>query len=82
MLSEVRSLLDLTSLQVLGLTGDIIFLFLLLVIGLVIIILIAKVLLFILPAAIIAFVVWLLTASFFWAAIAFLVIALISLVRR
>ena len=41
-------------------------LFLLLIIGIVIIILIAKVLLFILPAGIIALVVWFLTGSLFW----------------
>jgi len=76
------SLLNLISLQVLGLLGDVVFLFLLLIVGLVIIILIAKVFLFVLPAGIIALVVWFLTGSFFWAAIAFLVVALISLVRR
>lgn len=64
-----------------GLSG-ILVLLLLLVIGIVIIILIAKVLLFILPAAIIALVVWFLTASLFWAGVAFLVVAFISLVRR
>jgi hypothetical protein len=60
----------------------ILLLVLLLVIGIVIIILIAKVLLFILPAAIIAFVVWFLTNSLFWAGVAFLVVAFISLIRR
>ena len=71
------------ALQVLGLPlFDIAFLVLLLVIGLVIIVLLAKVLLFVLPAAIIAFVVWFLTGSIFWAGVAFLVVALISLLRR
>ncbi len=69
-------------LQVLGPLYDIAFLVLLLVVGLVIIILLAKVLLFILPAGIIALVVWFLTGSVFWAGIAFLVVALISLARR
>jgi len=55
---------------------------LLLVIGIVIIILIAKVLLFIIPAGIVALVVWFLTGSVFWAGVAFLVVAFISLVRR
>jgi len=76
------SLLNLVSLQVLGLLGDVVFLFLLLIVGLVIIILIAKVFLFVLPAGIIALVVWFLTGSFFWAAIAFLAVAVISLVKR
>ncbi len=52
------------------------------IIGIVIIILIAKVLLFILPAAIIAFIIWFLTGSLFLAGIAFIIIALISLARR
>jgi hypothetical protein len=58
------------------------FLFLLVVVGLVIIVLLAKVLLFILPGAIIAFVVWWLTGSLLWAGIAFLVVSFISILRR
>jgi len=73
------SFMSIVSLQVLGLLGDVVFLFLLLIIGLVIIILVAKFLLFVLPAGIIAFVVWFLTGSIFWAGVAFLVVALISL---
>ena len=73
--------MSIVSLQVLGLLGDVVFLFLLLIIGLVIIILVAKFLLFVLPAGIIAFVVWFLTGSIFWAGIAFLVVALISLLK-
>jgi len=61
---------------------DLALLLLLVVIGIVIIVLIAKILLFILPAAIIAAVVWFLTGSLFWAGIAFLVVAFISLLRR
>jgi hypothetical protein len=61
---------------------ELLFLFLLVVIGLVIIILIAKVLLFILPGAIIALVVWFLTGSLLWAGIAFIVVSIISLARR
>jgi hypothetical protein len=61
---------------------DLLLLVLLLVIGIVIIILIAKILLFVLPAAIIAVVVWFLTGSLFWAGVAFLVVAFISLIRR
>lgn len=57
-------------------------LLLLIIIGIVIIILIVKILLFILPAAIIALVVWLLTGSLFWAGIVFLVIAFLSLLKR
>jgi len=60
----------------------ILLLFLLLLIGIIIIVLIAKVLLFILPAGIIALVVWFLTGSLFWAGIAFLLVAFISLLRR
>ncbi len=63
------------------LTG-ILLLVVLLIIGIVIIILIAKVILFVLPAGIIALVVWFLTGSVFWAGVAFLVVAFISLVRR
>jgi hypothetical protein len=61
---------------------ELLFLFLLVVVGLVIIVLIAKVLLFILPGAIIGFVVWFLTGSLLWAGVAFIVVSLISLVRR
>ncbi len=61
---------------------DLLLLFLLLIIGIAIIIILAKVILFVLPAGIIALVVWFLTGSFFWAGVAFLVVAFISLVRR
>jgi hypothetical protein len=67
---------------VLGPLLDVALLVLLLVVGLVIIILLAKVLWFALPAAIVAFVVWYFTGSVLWAGVAFLVIALISLVKR
>jgi len=62
---------------------EIIILLVLLVIGLIVIVVIAKVLLFFLPAAIIALVVWLLTDfSFFWAGVAFLLVAFISILKR
>jgi len=61
---------------------EVIALLIFLVIGLIIIIVIAKVLLFFLPAAIIAIVVWFLTESWFWAGVAFLIIAFISVTRR
>ncbi len=61
---------------------DLLLLVLLLVIGIVIIVIIAKIFLFILPAGIIAIVVWFLTGSFFWAGVAFLVVAFKSLIRR
>jgi hypothetical protein len=61
---------------------ELLILFLLVVVGLVIIILIAKVLLFILPGAIVALVVWFLTGSLLWAGVAFIVVSFISLVRR
>ncbi|MGB9714636.1 MAG: hypothetical protein ACPLZC_06660 [Candidatus Bathyarchaeales archaeon] len=72
----------LLSLSQLSSTIDLVLLFLLLVIGIIIIIVIVKILLFILPAAIIAIVVWLLTGSFFWAGVAFVVVALISLLKH
>jgi hypothetical protein len=46
------------------------------------IVVIVKVLLFVLPGAIIALVTWLLTGSLFWAGVAFLIVAFISVVRR
>lgn len=76
------SSLSFVALVVLGPLIDVAFLLLLLVIGLIIIILLAKVFLFILPAGIIALVVWFLTGSVFWAGVAFLVVALISLLKR
>jgi len=55
----------------------------LLIIGIIIIVVIAKVLLFFLPAAIIAVVVWFLTGyDLFWAGVAFLVVAFLSIFRR
>ncbi len=56
-------------------------LLILLIIGIIIIITIAKVLLFFLPAAIIAIIVWFLTESWFLAGVAFLIIALISIAK-
>lgn len=70
------------TLFVLGPLLDIVLLLLFLAIGLAIILLLAKVLLFALPAAIIALVVWFLTGNLLWAGVAFLVVALISLLRR
>lgn len=81
-LNNDGALSNMVSLQVFGPLLDFVFLILLVVIGLVIIILLVKVLLFVLPAAIIAFVVWFLTGSIFWAGIAFLIIAVLSLFRR
>ncbi len=57
-------------------------LLMLLVLGILIIILVVKILLFILPAAIIAVVVWFLTGSLFWAGVAFLIVAFVSLLKR
>jgi hypothetical protein len=61
---------------------DLLLLILLVVVGIAIIVILAKVLLFILPGAIVAVVVWFLTGSLFWAGVSFLVVAFISLVRR
>jgi len=67
----------------LGFLFEIILLLVLLAIGLIVIIVIAKVLLFFLPAAIIAVVVWFLTGyDFFWAGVAFLVVAFLSILKR
>ena len=58
-------------------------LFLLVIIGIVIIVVVAKIILFVLPAGIVALVVWFLTnGSLLWAGVAFLVVAFISLLRR
>ncbi len=80
-MSHTAGPLPLPSLGI-GLAFELILLLILLIIGIVIIIIIAKVLLFFLPAAIIALVVWLLSGSLFWAGVAFLVISFISVVRR
>lgn len=69
-LSQIPSIIDLA------------LLLLLLVIGIIIIIVVVKILLFILPAAIIAILVWFLTSSLFWAGVAFIVVALISLLKH
>lgn len=67
----------------LGLIFDVIALLVLLVVGIIIIIVVAKALLFFLPAAIIAAVVWFLTGySLFWAGVAFLVVAFLSVLKR
>jgi len=65
-----------------GFLFEVIALIILLVIGIVIIVVVVKALLFFLPAAVIALVVWLLTESWFWAGIAFLIIAFISVTKR
>lgn len=54
----------------------------LVIIGILIIVLLVGLAIIVLPAIIIAIVVWFLTGSFFYAGIAFLIVALISLVRR
>jgi len=61
---------------------EVIVLLVLLLIGIIIIVVIVKVILFFLPAALIALVVWLLSGSLFWAGIAFLIVAFISLAKR
>ena len=60
--------------DILGLIG-------LIIIGLVIIFLI-RLLFILIPAAIIAIVVWLLTGNLWWAGIAFLVIAALSILKK
>ncbi|MEM3752566.1 MAG: hypothetical protein QXM65_06410 [Candidatus Bathyarchaeia archaeon] len=61
---------------------ELVLLLFLLIIGIAIIMLIVKILLFILPAAIIAAVVWFLTGSLFLAGVAFLAVAFISLLKH
>jgi hypothetical protein len=56
-------------------------LFVLVIIGVVIIMIMGALILFI-PAAVIAFVVWWLTGSEFWAAVAFLIVSVFSLLKR
>lgn len=52
----------------------------LLIVGILIIVLLVAAAIFLLPAILVAVLVWFLTGSFFYAGIAFLVVALISLV--
>ncbi|MCK5628153.1 hypothetical protein KAI12_01685 [Candidatus Bathyarchaeota archaeon] len=54
----------------------------LLIVGIIIIVFIAKILFFFLPAAIGAILVWVLTSNLEWAGIAFVAIAAFSLLRR
>ncbi len=60
---------------------DVLLLFLALVIGLYIFIFIVKVIMFVLPAALVALIVWFFTASMFLAGVAFLFIALLIVLR-
>ncbi len=61
---------------------EVLILLALLIIGILIIVVIVKVFLFILPGAIVALVVWFLTGSLFWAGVAFLIVAFLSILRR
>jgi hypothetical protein len=66
----------------LGLGGvDWVFLLVLVVIGLVVILLI-KLFLVLIPAILVALLVWFLTGDLFWAGVAFLVVALLSLIAK
>ncbi len=66
----------------LGITGaDVIFLIILVIIGLVIILLV-KLFLVLIPAIIVALIVYFLTYDLFWTGIAFLVVALLSLLAK
>jgi len=84
MIFEVLSLFlisnNMTDLGILTGLADILGSVVLLVIGILLIVLVVGVLLVLLPAIIVAIVVWFLTGSFFYAGIAFLVVAIISLV--
>jgi len=75
-------LLQQSYLQIVGGIIAIIGAFILVVIGILIIVLIVGAAIFLLPAIIVGIIIWFLTGSFFYAGIAFLIIALISLVRR
>jgi hypothetical protein len=61
---------------------DIIALIILIGIGLVILIFVVKLVLMFIPAAIVAFIVWFFTDNLWWAGIAFLVIAVLSIARK
>jgi len=61
---------------------DIIALIILIGIGLLILIFVVKLVLMFIPAAIVAFVVWFFTGNLWWAGIAFLVIAVLSIARK
>lgn len=66
----------------LGLTGfDIALFIILIIIGIIIIVLI-KLFLVLIPAILVAIVVWLLTGDLFWAGIAFLVVAALSILAK
>jgi len=66
----------------LGLGGvDWVFLLVLVIIGLVVIVLI-KLFLVLIPAILVALLVWFLTGDLFWAGVAFLVVALLSLIAK
>ncbi len=54
----------------------------LVIIGIVILIFLIKIALWLIPAAIVAFIVWFLTSSLWLAGIAFLIIAALSLIRK
>lgn len=69
-----------TDLGILTGLADIFGSMILLIIGILIIVLVVGVLLVLLPAILVAILVWFLTGSFFYAGIAFLVVAIISLV--
>jgi hypothetical protein len=69
-----------TPLGILTGLADIIGFVILFVIGILLIILVVGALIVLLPAIIVAIIVWFLTGSFFYAGIAFLVVALISLI--
>jgi membrane protein implicated in regulation of membrane protease activity len=64
-----------------GLTGELIIVIIILILGL-IIIAVLRALLFLLPAAIVAVVIWFLTGNLTWAAVAFLIIAALSILKR
>jgi len=62
-------------------TGEILGLLALIIVGIIIILLI-RLILILIPATIVAFIVWLLTGSGWWAGVAFLIIAALSILRK
>ncbi len=54
----------------------------LVIIGIMILIFLIKLVLWLIPAAIVAVIVWFFTSSLWWAGIAFLIIAALSLIRK
>jgi len=69
-------------LSILGVVADILAAVILLVIGILVIVFLVRLAIVLLPAIIISIIIWFFTGSFFYAGIAFLIVALVSLVAK